>query len=121
MGWRSWFSRKEKYEIDGREVLIINKTSTDFSQLRDVILLVCKTEPMAQHFPKLMFVIEPRESLTNFGWTLDVDLLEHKAIIYLNSTIARKEETVSDYHNNWRSYIAHELTHLFHDSKNQII
>ncbi len=117
MDWRSWFPQKEKYDIDGREVLVINKTSTDFSQLRDVILLVCKTEKMAQHFPKLTFVIKPHENLDIFGWTMAGDLIEHKAIIYLNSIIAQKKEEK----NYWRSNIAHELTHLFHDSQTHVI
>ncbi len=112
MGWRSWIPKREKYDIEGREVLIVNKTSIDFSQLREVILLVCKTERMAWHFPKLTFVIKDIGELMN-AFISDKDLLRKKTIITINGSEASKENPF--YNKEWQGTITHELTHLYHN------
>ncbi len=108
--WRAFIPREERYDIDGREVLIINKTTTDFSQLRDVILLVCKTEPMAQHFPKITFVIKPDLSNSQVNPSkLAVGL----SVIEIGGKTV--DQNISSFKQKWTGVITHELTHLYHN------
>ncbi len=114
--WRAFIPRRERYDIDGREVVIVNKTSTDFSRLRDVILLVCKTERMAQHFPKIMFVIKSDSSNPCVD---QLKLLKGKTVIKIGAKIVDQKE--SSFRQKWIGVVIHELTHLYHNYRSGIL
>ncbi len=116
MNWRALIPRKEKYDIDGREVVIVNKTTTDFSRLGDIILLVCRTERMAQHFPKLTFVIKPDFSNPVVNSS---EIAVGKAVIEMGGK--NVDQNAPSFKQDWNGIIIHELTHLYHNHRSGII
>lgn len=114
--WRAFIPLKERYDLDGREIVIVNKTSTDFSRLRDIILLVCKTERMAQHFPKLKFVITPTKNNPQVNPS---ELAAGKTVIELGGKII--DQDFPKFKEEWNGIITHELTHLYHNYRSGII
>ncbi len=121
------FSKKEKYTIDGREVILISRTKEDFPpKLREIILIVCRTQSIAQHFAKLTFVVEEfeEENKDISGFINAEELREGKNIVHLNVDKLRENtesDSVREFEKKWHGNIIHELTHLLHDNTTQII
>ncbi len=110
MNLRKYFPKKERFVIEGREVILINKTKLDFpSKLRNVILLFCRTEKIAWSLPRVFFSLESWDGALA---KIDESQMEKEKLI-ININAERIYGSESEQH--WRRIIAHELTHLFHD------
>ncbi len=102
---------EERFNIDGREVLIINNTGQQFPRLVKVILLICKTEQMAWHFPKLMF--ELRLDLSQS----QVDMERILAGEMIISISVQKYRDEAGFEQTLIRTVNHELTHLYQEYK----
>ncbi len=122
--FRYFFSKKEKYIIDGREVILISRTKEDFPpKLREIILIVCRTQSIAQHFPKLTFVATDFRKERIVGQIRIKDLLKRKSMVYINAYLQTEEAesySAKEAEKIWRDTIIHELTHLLHESATKI-
>ena len=108
---------KTRYTFDGREVIITNKGKTDRKALRiltETIKEVCQTSPLAKIFPKLEFIIEPKENKTAdaveniLGWVEFNETAEGKDIVHLYDRGVTRDYAKVE------KLIVHELTHLWH-------
>ncbi len=116
MGWFDFLSgRKNKYRIDGREIIIVNESNIGKKTLYEIecsILSICKTQPIAANFPKITFklksTVEDKNvaNLIPWSWINVDDFIKGEMIVYINTPIfiARPETRLR--------MIVHELTHL---------
>ncbi len=119
MNWRFWISNHEIFVIDGREIVIINESDNQFPKLRRVIRLVCRTGPIAQHFPKITFLISAASNPLEEGRADVAKFLMGELVIHINS--ARINEKDKLFERYYTGLILHELTHLYHESKSQFL
>ncbi len=109
MNWRSWFPQKEVFLIEGREVILLNKTRIDFpKELKTVILSYCGQEKIVRSLPKVVFTLKSWD-----GALAQIDkhqLKKGRLIVEINAG-----QIFDPSERQWKYTIAHELTHLLHD------
>jgi len=114
------FPQKERHNIDGREVILLNRTELNFpSFLRDIILHVCKAEQIAMHFSKLTFVLESSNDMGPAEVRIP-EFFSGKSIIHLNLRDMDLSAHYSRFYGYWGGVIIHELTHLLHELESNI-
>ncbi len=120
-------SKKEKYNINGRKVVIVIKSKgVDIRILKEEILDVMKTYNFPEDFPNITFLIETFKQNNRAPASAFVDpdkLKRKKAFIHINTEIltsfkdmnlTKLKELISD-------TLKHEITHIWHDYKSGAI
>ncbi len=120
------FTKKDSYNIDGREIVIQNKSKVkDIKFLIEVILATCKVEKIAKKFPKITFIIEEHKSkeqvfMSGSAWVNSDEIEEGLVIVHLNANeiIKNKKEVIKQ---KLPPVIVHELTHIWHDHTSKVM
>jgi hypothetical protein len=122
------FSKKERHEIDGREIIIVDKSKAQAElkkKFKDEILRVCSFNDMAKRFTKITFVLVGKipkeisdykkfnEKIELGGWVYNsVEINNPK--IFLDIRTYVKELPYLDLLKFGKT-IVHELTHVCHN------
>jgi len=108
--------------IDGREIVVVNNTENDLPRFVKVILLVCKTEPMAKHFPRITFEIKPDFSNPQINM---LKLSAGEAVVDIGgdriNIMDIFKENRRPFEQQWFGIISHELAHLYHNYKSSTL
>ncbi len=94
-----------RYEVEGREVIIENTTTTSIPHITASILGVCKEYEVAKLFPKLHFVIVPNNG-KQAGYVIS-DSHENSKIHLMDNIEDDSKEFIY-------KVIVHEISHLWH-------
>lgn len=110
MNWRAWFPQKEVFLIEGREVVLLNRTRVAFpEELKTSILSYCSQEKIVRSLPKVTFTLRSWDGA--LAQINNHQLQKRRLVIEINAGRIYGPES-EQY---WKRIIVHELTHLLHD------
>lgn len=122
MGIFNFLGKKEVYNLDdGREIIIIDKSKTDYlkiTELKQIILKTCSVNKIAKRFKRIMFYIEPSKKEIDLitgikispkdykAWVESLEIKAGKVIVHINFGEEINLLNVPE-------WIAHELGHIW--------